>query len=105
MKKIQILGMGCANCKRLEKNARTAVEELGIKCEVEKVEDIEKIMSFGVMATPGLAVDGKVVSAGEAADTRRDQGVSEVGDRRQTRSVFDTRTRQTRNIYCWRNIP
>lgn len=65
MKKIQILGTGCANCKRLEKNARTAVEELGIKCEVEKVEDIEKIMSFGVMATPGLAVDGKVVSAGK----------------------------------------
>ena len=64
MKKIQILGMGCAKCNRLEENARTAAEALGIAYEIEKVDDIEKIMSFGVMSTPALAVDGKVVSAG-----------------------------------------
>ncbi len=64
MKKIQILGMGCAKCNRLEENARAAIKDLGNEYEVEKVNDIEKIMSLGVMTTPALAVDGKVVSAG-----------------------------------------
>ena len=65
MKKIQILGMGCAKCNRLEENARAAVRELGIDCEVEKVNEIEKIMSLGVMTTPALAVDGVVKAAGK----------------------------------------
>jgi small redox-active disulfide protein 2 len=65
MKKIQILGMGCAKCERLEKNAENAAKELGIEYKLEKVNDIEKIMSFGVMSTPALAVDGKVVSTGK----------------------------------------
>jgi small redox-active disulfide protein 2 len=65
MKKIQILGMGCAKCNRLEENARTAAKALGITCEIEKVDDIEKIMSFGVMSTPALAIDGVVKAAGK----------------------------------------
>jgi small redox-active disulfide protein 2 len=64
MKKIQILGMGCVKCERLQENAVTAARELGIEFEVEKVNDIDRITSFGVMTTPALAVDGKVVSAG-----------------------------------------
>ncbi|WP_244834567.1 thioredoxin family protein [Clostridium sp. BJN0001] len=57
---IKILGSGCANCKRLEQNARKAVESLGIDATIEKVTDIKDIMSFGVMKTPALVVDGKV---------------------------------------------
>jgi small redox-active disulfide protein 2 len=65
MKKIQILGMGCTKCNRLQENAEAAAKELGIAYELEKVNDIDRITSFGVMMTPALAVDGKVVSAGK----------------------------------------
>jgi small redox-active disulfide protein 2 len=64
MLKIQVLGPGCANCQRLETLAREAVAELGIDAEVEKVSDMRQIMARGVMATPGLAVNDKVVSTG-----------------------------------------
>ena len=64
MKKIQILGTGCSRCKKLAETAEQAVKELGAPCELEKVTDIERIMSFGVMATPALVVDGVVKSAG-----------------------------------------
>ncbi|MGQ1784671.1 MULTISPECIES: thioredoxin family protein [unclassified Saccharicrinis] len=61
---IQVLGTGCAKCKSLEKVTREAVEQLGIDATVTKVEDIVKIMEFGVMTTPALVVDGKVVLKG-----------------------------------------
>ncbi len=63
--KIQILGAGCQNCVRLAKNAEDAVKAKGIECEVEKVTDIKEIMSYGVMQTPALAIDGKVKSVGK----------------------------------------
>ena len=63
--KIQILGTGCPKCKKLEENARAAVEALGAGFEVEKVTDINDIMGFGVMVTPALAVDGDVKSTGK----------------------------------------
>jgi small redox-active disulfide protein 2 len=62
--KVQILGTGCPKCKALEQHAREAVAELGIEAEIEKVTDIEAIMSMGVMMTPALAIDGTVKSAG-----------------------------------------
>ena len=62
--KIQILGTGCANCKRLMENTKVAVESLGIEAKIEKVEDIKEIMAFRVMSTPALVVNGKVVLAG-----------------------------------------
>jgi len=68
MKKIEILGMGCPNCKRLEENVRKAVSELGLKVEIVKVTEIEKIVERGVMATPALAFDGGVVSTGRVPD-------------------------------------
>ncbi|MCX6376789.1 MAG: thioredoxin family protein [Armatimonadetes bacterium] len=62
--KIQILGMGCPKCKQLTANAEQAVKEAGIDATVEKVSDLREIMKFGVMATPALAIDGEVKSAG-----------------------------------------
>ena len=69
---IKILGTGCANCKTLEKAVIIALEDLKIDANVEKVEDIVKIMSFGIMKTPGLVIDGKVVLSG------RLPGVNEI---------------------------
>lgn len=65
MKIIQILGTGCPKCKKLAANAETAARELQIEVKIEKVTDINEIMRFGVMMTPGLAVDGTVKSTGK----------------------------------------
>jgi small redox-active disulfide protein 2 len=65
MKKIQILGTGCPKCNMLKENAEKAVKDLGIEAEIEKVSDIRKIMEMGVMSTPAIAVDGKVISSGK----------------------------------------
>lgn len=65
MRKIQILGTGCAKCNELTANAREAAQALGEEVEFEKVTNINDIMKFGVMTTPGLVIDGKVVSQGK----------------------------------------
>ena len=62
--KIQILGTGCPKCKKLADLAEQAAGELGLAYELEKVTAIPKIIAFGVVTTPGLAVDGKVLAAG-----------------------------------------
>lgn len=64
MKNIKVLGTGCANCKATLKLIEEAARAKGMAIELEKVEDIGQIMSFGVMSTPGVVVDGKVVHAG-----------------------------------------
>ena len=69
MKKIQILGTGCPKCKQLMSNAGAAVKELGLEYEIEKIEDIGKIIQFGVMGTPALVVDGKVKAVGKVPTT------------------------------------
>jgi small redox-active disulfide protein 2 len=61
---IKVLGSGCARCKQLEKLTRKAVEEGSIEATVTKVEDIAEIMRYGVMVTPALVVNEKVVSKG-----------------------------------------
>ncbi|MBN1570198.1 MAG: TM0996/MTH895 family glutaredoxin-like protein [Acidobacteria bacterium] len=63
--KIQILGTGCPKCKKLAETAETAAKELGLDYELEKVTEIDKILAYGVMMTPGLAVDGEVKSVGK----------------------------------------
>jgi small redox-active disulfide protein 2 len=65
MKKIKILGTGCAKCKKLEENAKAAAAALNLDCEIEKIAEINEIMKYGIMTTPGLVVDDKVVSAGK----------------------------------------
>uniref|UniRef100_A0A7C5V736 Thioredoxin family protein n=1 Tax=Caldicellulosiruptor owensensis TaxID=55205 RepID=A0A7C5V736_9FIRM len=69
---IKVLGGGCANCKKLMENAKKAAEELGIEASFEEVKDIEKIMSYGVMRTPALVVDEKLIFSGRVA------GVEEI---------------------------
>ena len=64
MVKIEVLGSGCANCQKLEKNAREAVGMAGVEAEVVKVTDYAEIASRGVMNTPGLIIDGEVKSTG-----------------------------------------
>ncbi|HEX2977150.1 MAG TPA: thioredoxin family protein [Bacteroidales bacterium] len=61
---IKILGTGCPKCKTLEKVTRDAVSEMGIAADIQKEEDIVKIMGYGIMHTPGLVINGKVVSSG-----------------------------------------
>lgn len=61
MKKIQVLGMGCAKCNRLYAAAEAAAQELGAPYEMEKIDDIGRIAEMGVMMTPALAVNGKVM--------------------------------------------
>jgi len=58
--KIKILGTGCPNCQKLEANTRQALEELKMEAEIEKITEIQDIMSYGVMGTPALVVDEKV---------------------------------------------
>ncbi len=62
---IKVLGTGCAKCKSLEKATKQAIDELNINASVEKVEDIQEIMEYGVMSTPGLVINGKVVLSGK----------------------------------------
>ncbi|MCB2209185.1 MAG: TM0996/MTH895 family glutaredoxin-like protein [Bacteroidetes bacterium] len=61
---IKVLGTGCPTCKALEKAIKDTVDELGIDAKVTKEEDIMKIMEYGVMRTPGLVIDDKVVLSG-----------------------------------------
>ncbi|MDN5338605.1 MAG: hypothetical protein PWQ20_1675 [Thermotogaceae bacterium] len=63
-KKVEILGKGCPRCKQTEKLVRMAIEELGIDAVVEKVQDINEIISRGVVSTPAVAIDGKIVVSG-----------------------------------------
>ena len=64
MVNVKVLGPGCANCKRLEQIARHEVENLGIEANIEKVTDYGQIMGYGVMSTPGLVINERVVAYG-----------------------------------------
>ncbi len=61
---IKVLGSGCANCKRLEATVRRVVETKGLQAEIEKVTDYADMMKWPILSTPGLDVNGKLVSAG-----------------------------------------
>ncbi|MDP2026910.1 thioredoxin family protein [Sulfuriferula sp.] len=64
MKNIKVLGTGCANCKATLKLIEDAVRAKGTEIQLEKIEDIAQILGYGVMFTPGVVIDGKVVHAG-----------------------------------------
>ncbi len=63
--KIEILGIGCAKCHKLEEMVRDLVAKEDINADIYKVEDFKKIMSYGVMTTPALVIDGEVKTAGK----------------------------------------
>ncbi|MCX5813552.1 MAG: thioredoxin family protein [Proteobacteria bacterium] len=67
--KIQILGTGCVKCTKLAAHAEEAAKQAGIEFEIEKITDIKKIMGFGVMMTPAIAIDGQVKSVGKVLST------------------------------------
>lgn len=64
MIKIEILGTGCPKCQKLAELTATAARELGLECRIDKVTDIQKIITYGVMMTPALVVDGEVKLVG-----------------------------------------
>ena len=64
MKEIKVLGSGCANCKRTLKLIEDAAKAKGVDVRLEKIEDLKAIVGYGVMSTPGVVIDGKVVHAG-----------------------------------------
>jgi small redox-active disulfide protein 2 len=65
MLNIKVLGSGCSNCINLEKLCREVISENNIEAEIEKVTDYKDIMSYGIMSTPGLVVNGKVIHSGK----------------------------------------
>ncbi|MEW6648268.1 MAG: thioredoxin family protein [Pseudomonadota bacterium] len=71
MKNIKVLGSGCRNCQTTYELIRKAAEEKGITIQLEKIEDIGQIMGYGVMSTPGVVIDGKVVHAGGVPDRKQ----------------------------------
>ncbi|MCI1966047.1 MAG: thioredoxin family protein [Oscillospiraceae bacterium] len=67
--RVKVLGSGCAKCNQLETAARTALQQLGMNPEIDHVTDFSKIAAYGVMSTPALVVDEKVVSCGKVLKT------------------------------------
>ena len=78
MKKLQILGTGCPKCKKLAELTEQAARELGVEYEIEKITDINEIMNFGVMITPGLAVNNEVKLTGKVPSGEELKGI--LGD-------------------------
>jgi len=79
MQKIEVLGPGCSRCKETFRIVQQVVADAGLDVEVVKDESIERMMALGLMSTPGVAVDGKVVSAGripKAEDLRHLLGIA-----------------------------
>jgi small redox-active disulfide protein 2 len=74
MKNIKVLGTGCANCKTTLTLIDEVAKAKGLEVALEKVEDIAAIMGYGVMSTPGVVIDGKVVHAGGVPDRRKIEG-------------------------------
>lgn len=84
---IKILGSGCSNCAKMEKAVREAVEDLGITVEIEKVQDIAKIMSYGVMSTPALVINEDVKLAGKVPNHTKVLEILQVELNKQARGV------------------
>lgn len=82
---IKILGPGCMNCKTLERRTVEALDSLQIHAEVEKVQDVERIVSYGILRTPGLVIDEKLVSQGGVPTVEKIQQLILAEQERQPR--------------------
>jgi small redox-active disulfide protein 2 len=71
MKNIKVLGSGCANCKTTLKLIEEVAQARGVAVELEKIDDMAAILGYGVMSTPGVVIDGKVVHAGGVPDRKK----------------------------------
>jgi len=74
MKDIKVLGSGCANCKTTLKLIEEVAQARGVAINLEKVDDMAAILGYGVMSTPGVVIDGKVVHAGGVPDRKKIEG-------------------------------
>jgi small redox-active disulfide protein 2 len=74
MKQIKVLGTGCRNCETTAKLIEEAAAAKGVAIELEKVTDMAAILGYGVMSTPGVVIDGKVVHAGGVPDRKKIEG-------------------------------
>jgi len=74
MKDIKVLGTGCANCKTTLKLIEEVAQARGVAINLEKVDDMAAILGYGVMSTPGVVIDGRVVHAGGVPDRRKVEG-------------------------------
>jgi small redox-active disulfide protein 2 len=70
MREIKVLGAGCTKCKKLDENVRQAISEAGGEFDYEYVTDIQRIIGYGILMTPGIVLDGKVVSTGRVFPVR-----------------------------------
>lgn len=75
MKDIKVLGPGCANCKSTAALIETVAREKGIAIHLTKVEELKEIMSYGIMSTPGIVLDGRVVHAGGVPSRAKVEGL------------------------------
>ncbi|MCK5398915.1 TM0996/MTH895 family glutaredoxin-like protein [bacterium] len=73
--KIEILGTGCPKCKKLTENVEAALEESGLQAELVKISDIEDILSYGVMLTPALGINGDVITVGQVPNSIEIKGI------------------------------
>ena len=74
MTNIKVLGAGCANCRNTIKLLEAVAHEKGVEIHVEKVEDIQDITSYGIMSTPGVVIEGRVVHAGGVPSRQKVEG-------------------------------
>ena len=72
---LQVLGTGCPKCEKLLENVKQAVAEINLDCRITKVTDINEIITYGVMSTPALAVDGKVKVVGKVPSVEEIKGI------------------------------
>jgi small redox-active disulfide protein 2 len=74
MKNVKVLGIGCRNCETTARLVEEAAQALGVAIELEKVTDMAAILGYGVMSTPGVVIDGKLVHAGGVPERKKVEG-------------------------------
>jgi small redox-active disulfide protein 2 len=95
---IKILGSGCPNCQKLEANTKEAIKELNLDAKIKKVTDITEIMNYGIMSTPALVADEKVLSYGRIPDVAEIKAM--LANQKITKSASNNSTSKTGGCSC-----